>query len=303
MSSTTGHSTLFPDYLQQPCGSFTPTYSTSFIPFHDFLPSGSYTPISSGSQPATSSSTEFSQPFSVDAQIMNAPLPSDALDLDWLIPILQLQPPANPQLASSNPQGRINFLQAPSCQFDSSLNNVIYDTFACGPSSEISSAPSSTGLSNTVPCSPGSELLYPSPDQEADIDRSVADDEEHVSPSHPQAGPIRRPRSQTARDPLYSTGRYTCRYHGCPWRFRNARMCNRHEQTHNEANAYFCCNPRCSTNTGKRKAGFLRRDSIRRHYAKKSPDDPCVVMAKSLGWTGELIYEEEMFRMPPTPAF
>lgn len=300
ISSPTGVFTPFPDLLQQ--------QSDTFASFPGFLPSGSFTPISSASQNASTSTEDLAQPFWVHADVTGAPPPSDALDLDWLIRFLQLPPPANPQAAPSSLQRQVSFLQTPSLRLVSPLNNELYNPSTSGSSEETSSSPSSAVPSNSAPWSPGSQFLYPSPESEGERGGLLGvDNEGHGSPSlsQPQAlaGPIRRPRTQTTRDPLYSTGQYKCRYHGCPWRFRNARMCNRHEQTHNEANAYFCCNPRCSTNTGKRKAGFPRRDSIRRHYAKKSADDPCLVMARSLGWTGELIYEEEMFTVPPIPAF
>lgn len=42
------------------------------------------------------------------------------------------------------------------------------------------------------------------------------------------------------------------------------------------------------------------RTGFRRHYNNKSLEDSCLVMAKALGWTGEFIYEEEMFRVQPT---
>lgn len=279
-----------------------------FSPLPDFLqqPSGTSTPVPFASQYTSTSAPEFTQPFTVDAEDTEIPPPCDALILDWLTRYLQHPLPTEPDATLSDLHGQTSFMQAPFYQFDSPLNNGVYVPSTPGPSAATSSSPSSTGPSDSEPYSPDSQLMYPSPEPvEGRGDLLVADNEGHGdhTPLQSQAGPVRQPKAQPARDPLYSSGKYKCRHHGCPWRFRNARMCYRHEQTHNEANAYFCCNPQCATNTGKRKAGFPRRDSIRRHYIKKSPDDPCVVMARNLGWTGQVIYEEEMFRFQPAPTF
>lgn len=216
-------------------------------------------------------------------------LPSSAFSLD--LP-LQFQ-------ALVYPQGHPNASQL-SLVPGSTESDPTNDLFLPGSSRGPSDSSSSTALSLTSDLHP----VHPSPDQQTSCPDNTAvrvvmkQEEENIH----LTTPVKKSRILRVRsDPQTSTGKYKCRHHGCLWRFRSTQMCQRHERTHNAMNEYFCCNPDCSTNDSlkKNKAGFSRRDSLRRHYTQKSSDDPCVVMAKSLGWTGLSNHEEEMFRVTP----
>lgn len=203
-------------------------------------------------------------------------LPSSAFSLDPLALTLQFQ-------ALVYPQGHPNASQlslVPGSTESDPTNDLFLPGSSRGPSASSSStAPSLTPWSSDIP------PLHPSQDPHFCPDNSAVvmkQEDEDIHLSTPvKRYPIRRVRS----DPRTSSGKYNCRHHGCLWRFRSTQMCQRHERTHNAMNEYFCCNPNCSTNDSlkKDKVGFSRRDSLKRHYTQKSSDDPCVVMAKSLG--------------------